>query len=244
MSALIDDYLTHLRLERRLADLSIESYGRDLSELYRFAAARGKPVELAQIAPVTLDAEIGETALEPEMCEVVVNERAHLLSDYMLVSRFVSSAVRSSVRCPHARSGKVSPPRPLIRSVSESTSYLPRASSTSCSPRIARCLRPCSVNANASRSALTCSRKPCGRADASSLSAPERAAAWAFSNQRRCRRRSERARRWSKRSWPAGKGPSSRQRRDPRTITRRARDRSSGYSRPGRMSSSACPPAE
>ncbi|SRR6266540_3660120 len=45
MSALIDDYLTHLRLERRLADLSIESYGRDLSELYRFATSRGKPVE-------------------------------------------------------------------------------------------------------------------------------------------------------------------------------------------------------
>jgi integrase/recombinase XerD len=45
MSALVDDYFTHLRLERRLADLTIESYGRDLVELGRFAAARERPLE-------------------------------------------------------------------------------------------------------------------------------------------------------------------------------------------------------
>jgi integrase/recombinase XerD len=45
MSALVDDYLTHLGLERRLADHTVESYGRDLAELGRFAAGRDRAVE-------------------------------------------------------------------------------------------------------------------------------------------------------------------------------------------------------
>jgi integrase/recombinase XerD len=45
MSALVDDYLTHLGLERRLADHTVESYGRDLAELGRFAAGRERAVE-------------------------------------------------------------------------------------------------------------------------------------------------------------------------------------------------------
>jgi integrase/recombinase XerD len=40
MSAHIDDYLTHLGLERRLADHTVESYRRDLTSLARFAAGR------------------------------------------------------------------------------------------------------------------------------------------------------------------------------------------------------------
>jgi integrase/recombinase XerD len=45
MSALVDDYLTHLHLERRLSANTVESYGRDLAELGRFAAARAQPTE-------------------------------------------------------------------------------------------------------------------------------------------------------------------------------------------------------
>jgi integrase/recombinase XerD len=40
MSAHVDDYLTHLGLERRLADHTVESYRRDLANLARFAASR------------------------------------------------------------------------------------------------------------------------------------------------------------------------------------------------------------
>jgi integrase/recombinase XerD len=45
---LIDTYLTHLAVERRLAANSIESYARDLNQLARFAAGRGQPVEALQ----------------------------------------------------------------------------------------------------------------------------------------------------------------------------------------------------
>ena len=42
---LIDIYLNHLRIERRLADHTLESYQRDLLKLARFAAGRGKKIE-------------------------------------------------------------------------------------------------------------------------------------------------------------------------------------------------------
>ena len=41
---LIDAYLDHLRIERRLADHTLEGYGRDLVQLGRFAAARAREV--------------------------------------------------------------------------------------------------------------------------------------------------------------------------------------------------------
>jgi integrase/recombinase XerD len=41
---LVDAYLTHLRVERRLADHTLESYGRDLVLLGRFAAAGSQPL--------------------------------------------------------------------------------------------------------------------------------------------------------------------------------------------------------
>lgn len=42
---LVDAYLTHLRVERRLADHTLESYSRDLQRLGEFAAAAEKPVQ-------------------------------------------------------------------------------------------------------------------------------------------------------------------------------------------------------
>jgi len=45
VTPLIDAYLTHLAVERRLAVNSIESYARDLNQLARFAAGAGRTVE-------------------------------------------------------------------------------------------------------------------------------------------------------------------------------------------------------
>lgn len=42
---MIDAYLDHLRVERRLADHTLESYGRDLAALAAFAAAAERPPE-------------------------------------------------------------------------------------------------------------------------------------------------------------------------------------------------------
>jgi integrase/recombinase XerD len=45
VSAAVDEYLTHLRLERRLADHTLESYARDLMDLHRHAAGTGRSIE-------------------------------------------------------------------------------------------------------------------------------------------------------------------------------------------------------
>jgi integrase/recombinase XerD len=45
VSARVDEYLSHLRYERRLAELTLESYARDLAELGRFATAQERQVE-------------------------------------------------------------------------------------------------------------------------------------------------------------------------------------------------------
>src|SRR5207245_2043569 len=42
---MIDAYLDHLRVERRLADHTLESYARDLAALAGFAAGAGRPVD-------------------------------------------------------------------------------------------------------------------------------------------------------------------------------------------------------
>src|SRR5512137_945516 len=44
-SVVVDAYLDHLRVERRLARLTVESYSRDLVALARFAEAAQTPVE-------------------------------------------------------------------------------------------------------------------------------------------------------------------------------------------------------
>jgi integrase/recombinase XerD len=45
VSALVDAYLSHLEVERRLSPNTVESYGRDLTQLAAAAAGRGRPVE-------------------------------------------------------------------------------------------------------------------------------------------------------------------------------------------------------
>ena len=42
---LVDAYLDHLRVERRLAPHTLESYGRDLVRLARYAAGRARPLQ-------------------------------------------------------------------------------------------------------------------------------------------------------------------------------------------------------
>jgi len=48
ITPLIDTYLTHLAVERRLAVNSIESYARDLNQLARFAIGHGRAIESLQ----------------------------------------------------------------------------------------------------------------------------------------------------------------------------------------------------
>ena len=45
MSFAVDAYLDHLRVERRLASNTVESYARDLAQLAAFADTRGRAVE-------------------------------------------------------------------------------------------------------------------------------------------------------------------------------------------------------
>ena len=45
MSALLDQYLTHLRYERRLAEHTLDSYARDLAGLTAFAAGEGRSLQ-------------------------------------------------------------------------------------------------------------------------------------------------------------------------------------------------------
>jgi integrase/recombinase XerD len=45
VSTRVDDYLAHLRYERRLADHTLESYARDLTLLTAFAAGQSRPLE-------------------------------------------------------------------------------------------------------------------------------------------------------------------------------------------------------
>jgi integrase/recombinase XerD len=45
VSALVDAYLSHLAVERRLSPNTVESYARDLSQLQQFAAGLEQPVE-------------------------------------------------------------------------------------------------------------------------------------------------------------------------------------------------------
>ena len=42
---MVHAFLDHLRVERRLADHTIESYGRDLAALARYAAGAGRPLD-------------------------------------------------------------------------------------------------------------------------------------------------------------------------------------------------------
>lgn len=45
VTPLMDGYLDHLRVARRLADHTLESYGRDLAALSRYAATQDRPIE-------------------------------------------------------------------------------------------------------------------------------------------------------------------------------------------------------
>ena len=50
----VEAFLTHLTVERRLAANSIESYARDLSGLHAFAVAQGRDVDTLERPPKDL----------------------------------------------------------------------------------------------------------------------------------------------------------------------------------------------
>jgi integrase/recombinase XerD len=58
--AAVDAYLDHLRVERRLANHTLESYARDLSALGRFAAGAGRPID-------ALDRQLLEACVRAQM---------------------------------------------------------------------------------------------------------------------------------------------------------------------------------
>src|SRR5262245_53265849 len=58
VSARVDEYLSHLRYERRLSDHTIESYARDLTALAAFAERHGQAIE--QLSSADLEAVVRE----------------------------------------------------------------------------------------------------------------------------------------------------------------------------------------
>ncbi len=97
-----DDYLDHLRVERRLAPLTIESYSRDLAALGRFADAAGLPVE--RLSRQDLEAFVRglmSSGLSPRStARAVACVRG--LYRYLVLSRRLESSPADDLRAPRA----------------------------------------------------------------------------------------------------------------------------------------------
>jgi integrase/recombinase XerD len=98
----IDAYLDHLRVERRLAAHTLESYGRDLVLLARYAAGRERPVD--QLTRADLEAFIRELMAgglaARSVARVVACVRGFFR--YLAVSRRLAESPADDLRAPRA----------------------------------------------------------------------------------------------------------------------------------------------
>jgi integrase/recombinase XerD len=100
--ALVDAYLDHLRIERRLAPNSVESYARDLVHLGRFAAGEG--VSLAALDRPALEAFVRtqmSAGMSPRsVARTVAATRGFYR--YLMVSRRITQNPADDLQPPHA----------------------------------------------------------------------------------------------------------------------------------------------
>jgi integrase/recombinase XerD len=101
-SELLDAYMDHLRVARRLAPASLESYGRDLARLDRFAEERGSPVT----ALTRQDLEAFTRRLVAEPCSP--RSAARVVSavrgfyKYLVLTRRIADSPAAELRPPRA----------------------------------------------------------------------------------------------------------------------------------------------
>ena len=102
MSARVDEYLDHLRYERRLADHTIESYARDLTALAAYAAGRDVPIE--GLSRRDLEAFVRSLMSEGKSPRSVARMVACLRGFYrfMTVHRYISGNPAVDVQAPRA----------------------------------------------------------------------------------------------------------------------------------------------
>ena len=101
-AALVDAYLTHLAVERRLAANSIEGYARDLGQLAGFAAARTK--DLRAMDRVELEAFVRAQMTEGRSPRSVARSIAGIRGfyKYLVVDGRLTSSPAADLRAPRA----------------------------------------------------------------------------------------------------------------------------------------------
>ena len=101
-AALVDSYLDHLRVERRLAAHTVESYSRDLAALARFAESRGS--ELDALSRQDLEAFVRQLmahGLSPRsVARAVACTRSFYR--YLVLDRRLASSPADDLRSPRA----------------------------------------------------------------------------------------------------------------------------------------------
>ena len=102
IAATIDTYLDHLRIVRRVADNTIEAYGRDLTALGRFAAGRGQRLE--SLARGDLEALVRQLAAEGQSPRSVARAVSVIrgIFRYLVVSRRTGTSPADDLLPPRA----------------------------------------------------------------------------------------------------------------------------------------------
>ena len=101
-AALVDAYLTHLAVERRLAANSIEGYARDLGQLARFAAGRTR--DLRALDRADLEAFVRGQMSDGRSPRSVARSIAGIRGfyKYLLVDGRLTSSPAADLRAPRA----------------------------------------------------------------------------------------------------------------------------------------------
>jgi integrase/recombinase XerD len=101
-SSLVDGYLDHLRVERRLSPHTVESYARDLSALARFAGERGAPLD--RLTRQDLEAFVRRLRLRPlsprSVARAVASTRGFYR--YLVLDRRVDASPADDLSAPRA----------------------------------------------------------------------------------------------------------------------------------------------